>query len=87
MQQAVLGETLDRGDPLPGRVRGGQLAGLHGPAADQDRARAAGAFAAAALRAGQAQVFPQQSSRVRPASSPAQEWVTPLTLIERDIAG
>jgi hypothetical protein len=59
MQQAVLGQALDRRDPLAsdlGRRRGARG---HRAPADQHGAGAARAFAAAQLRAGDSQILPE----------------------------
>jgi hypothetical protein len=59
VQDAVLGQALDGRDPFPGHLRGWCAARGHGPAADQDHAGAADAFAAAEFRAGAARLVPE----------------------------
>ncbi len=56
MQDAVLGQALDRGHPLPGRLRGRQRAGGDRAPADEHRAGAAGSLAAAELGAGHPEI-------------------------------
>ena len=65
VEQAVLGEALSRGHPLPVGVGGAELARGDGAAADQDRARAAGALPAAQLGAGDAELIAQHGQQGR----------------------
>jgi len=57
MKLAVLFEALDGKDGFAGSVSNGELAGTAGSAVDEDGARAALAFAAAVLGAGEAKLF------------------------------
>ena len=66
MQDAILGQPFDRGDPLPGHAGGLDLARLNRPAANQHRAGAAGPLAAAELGPGQVQVVAQELEEALP---------------------
>src|SRR5258708_795385 len=59
MQEAVLGQALDRRDPLAGRLGRRRDARGHRAPSDQHGAGSAGALAAAELRAREAQVIPE----------------------------
>ena len=79
VQDAVLGQPLDGGDPFPGDLRHRRYAGRHGPAPDQDGAGAAGALAAAELRAGAAHLVPEHVEQAR--SVRGHLGAAPLTMI------
>ena len=70
VQQAVLGQAFHRRDLVPGGLTGRGGARCHGPAAQQHRAGAAGALAAAQLRSGDAQLLAEylEQAAFRPGS-------------------
>ncbi len=73
VQDAVLGQPLDGRHPLPGGLGRGQRAGLDGAAAEQHRAGAADALAAAELGAGHPEIIAEhlEQAPVRAARDPA----------------